>query len=81
MNVANFPIIPSFLTTFQPLVGEDRSRVDKYTNVNTLVIKSDCSTVVTSYPGLPSGIGDGDSRIHGTAVFSTTAVGPLLDWF
>jgi YD repeat-containing protein len=81
MNVTNFPLIPSFLTTFQPLVGEDRSRVDKYTNVNTLVIKSDCSTVVTSHPGLPSGIGDRDPRIHGTAVFSTAAVGPLLDWF
>jgi len=41
---------------YQQFVGTDRDNGGKYTNVNTLVVSSDCETVITSYPGLPRGM-------------------------
>jgi YD repeat-containing protein len=37
-------------------VGRDASHNNDVTNVNTLIVKSDCMTVVTSHPGLPVGL-------------------------
>lgn len=76
----NQTLVPLPYTKVQLAVGEDRSRADKFTNVNTLVIEPDCRTVVTSHPGLPAGMSQNDPRIHGRAVFSPTAIGPLLDY-
>jgi YD repeat-containing protein len=76
----NHTVLPMpFNTKMQPLVGID-SKSGKATNVNTLVIKSDCSTVITSYPGLPTGVSPGDPRISGTAKFFNlrSTVGPLI---
>jgi hypothetical protein len=46
------------------------------TNVNTLVVSSDCQTVITSYPGLPAGWGRFDPRVTGTPQYWPRAMGP-----
>ena len=40
----------------QLFLGTDKSHGFEYTNVNTLVIASDCKTAISSYPGLPSNL-------------------------
>jgi hypothetical protein len=55
--VAAFPIFQSQNgMQIQVWIGADKGNNLYYTNVNTLVLKDDCVTVVTSHPGLPAGV-------------------------
>lgn len=47
------------------VVGADSRNEFQYTNVRTVIVKPDCKTVETSYPGLPAGINATDPRIQG----------------
>jgi YD repeat-containing protein len=42
-----------------------KNHTSELTNVNTLVLRGDCRTVVTSFPGTPGGYSDTDPRIGG----------------
>ena len=75
---ANITLWPIPFTKWQPGVGRDANRGDMGTNVNTLVVELDCRTVVTSHPGLPSGMAINDPRIYGTAVYGYHYFGPLI---
>jgi RHS repeat-associated protein len=57
-------------------VGRDSGRGNMVTNVNTLVVRDDCRSVVTSYPGLPTGVGPNDPRVTGTPIWSPNYVVP-----
>jgi hypothetical protein len=74
----NTSIYPIPFTKFQPLIGTDPKKSNRATNVNTLVIEKDCSTVVTSHPGLPYGMLINDPRIYGKAVYTHNYFGPLI---
>jgi hypothetical protein len=51
----DLPPLPLLNVPARPAaVGLDRDHGFDITNVNTLIIKPDCKTVVTSFPGLPS---------------------------
>lgn len=58
-----------FSVKVQRFVGTDASHNGDVTNVNTVVVKKDCVTPVTSYPGLPDGVDPKDKRISGTPVW------------
>jgi hypothetical protein len=48
-------------------IGIDRDRNYNVTNVMTVIIESDCSSVVTAFPGLPGDFNsDPNARITGT---------------
>jgi RHS repeat-associated protein len=71
-NIAYLYAVPAtsralFPVSLQATVGTDSSNGNQHTNVNTLIVKDDCKTVVTSFPGLPGGVKSNDPRIHGTA--------------
>ena len=61
-------------------VGTDRDHNNDYTNVNTLIVRPDCTSVVTSFPGLPSDLSPNDSRISGTPVWTQTFIGLPRLW-
>jgi len=51
-------------------VGSDANHGGQSTNVNTVILRPDCKTVVTSHPGLPTGVFQGDPRITGTPMWA-----------
>jgi len=70
-NIAYSYAVPAtsralFPVSVQVTIGTDASNGNQHTNVNTFIVKDDCKTVVTSFPGLPRGVNSNDPRIHGT---------------
>lgn len=54
--IAAFPVYYNEKGSIGTWVGADKGNNLNYTNVNTLFLKTDCVTVVTSHPGLPAGV-------------------------
>lgn len=79
ITVPGFPVSFSYQEAIGKVGIKPKSPYNKlWTNTNTLVIKNDCVTVVTSFPGLPGYIQkDNDDRITGTPVWSDIA--PSID--
>jgi hypothetical protein len=66
--VASFPIktfrnILGITWSVEVWIGRDSENGFQMTNVNSLILKPDCVTVVTSFPGLATDVTAGDARI------------------
>jgi hypothetical protein len=66
--IASFPVFEKkyplgFSVKVETVIGADYGNGLRFTNTNTLILGPDCFTVVTSHPGLPSGVNASDPRI------------------
>ncbi|MBX3292719.1 MAG: RHS repeat protein [Acidobacteria bacterium] len=80
-SIPETPTRPIRLQLMIGTVGTKGPYANKWTNTNTLVLASDCKTVISSYPGLPLGVLDDNGVITGTPVWADFVPNVEIDLF